>query len=214
MKYENLKKFIISTKASKSTIYRFYKKNEDLFAETSLRSGKRMFPADHARYFDSEIMFDENKALRQENQSMRNLIDCLADKQSLQHTFWQMDWSFFFTVAYKTDRNKTSCFKQMHGLYDYLNQKHGASTEIRLFFTTEPFQNRKACHNHFVVYVDDKKLHEQIVTDIHDYFNYDRTDVSIYDRYKAGLFYMSKEGLSGEDWDFISNSTNSTGDEN
>jgi hypothetical protein len=49
-----------------------------------------------------------------------------------------------------------------------------------------------------VVYVADKKLHEQIVTDIQDYFNYDRTDVSIYDRYKAGLFYMSKNGLSGE----------------
>ena len=116
MKYENLKKFIISTKASKSTIYRFYKKNEDLFAETELRSGKRMFLVDHARYFDSEVMFDENKILRQENKSMRNLIDCLADKESLQHTFWQMDWNFFFTVAYKTDRNKTSCFKQMHGL--------------------------------------------------------------------------------------------------
>jgi len=214
MKYENLKKFIISTKSSKSTIYRFYKKNEDLFAETDFKNGKRMFPADHARYFDSEIMFDENKALRQENQSMRNLIDCLADKDSLQHTFWQMDWSFFFTVAYKADRNKTSCFKQMHGLYDYLNQRYGASTEIRLFFTTEPFPNRKGCHNHFVVYIADKKLHEQIVTDIQDYFNYDRTDVSVYDRYKAGLFYMSKDGLSGEDWDFISNSTNATGDEN
>jgi hypothetical protein len=91
MKYENLKRFIISTKVSKSTIYRFYKKNEDLFAETSLRNGKRMFPAGHARYFDSEIMFDENKALRQKNKSMRNRIDCLANKQSLQYTFWQMD---------------------------------------------------------------------------------------------------------------------------
>lgn len=99
MKYEDLKKFIISTKASKSTIYRFYKKNEDLFAETKKPNRERLFPADLARYFDSEIMFDENKILRQENQSMRNLIDCLADKQSLQHTFWQMDWSFFFTVA-------------------------------------------------------------------------------------------------------------------
>jgi hypothetical protein len=36
MKYENLKKFIISTKSSKSTIYKFYKKNEDLFSETKL----------------------------------------------------------------------------------------------------------------------------------------------------------------------------------
>lgn len=213
MKYEDLKKFIISTKASKSTIYRFYKKNEDLFAETKKPNGKRLFPSDHARYFDSEMMFDENKVLRQENQSMRNLIDCLADKESLQHTFWQMDWSFFFTVAYKTDRNKTSCFKQMHGLYDYLNKKYQDSTELRLFFTTEPFINRSGHHNHFVIHIGNKKLHEQIVTDIQQYFNYDRTDVSIYDRYKAGLFYMSKEKLNGEDWDFISNTANTKEDE-
>ena len=63
MKYENLKNFIISTKASKSTIYRFYKKNEELWNETKIPSGKRLFPIDHARYFDSEIMFDENKVL-------------------------------------------------------------------------------------------------------------------------------------------------------
>jgi hypothetical protein len=214
MKYENLKKFIISTKASKSTIYRFYKKNEDLFLETTIPNGKRLFPADHARYFDSEIMFEENKILRQENQSMRNLIDRLADKTSLQHTFWHMDWSFFFTVAYKNERNKTSCFKQMHGLYDYLNEKYQDSTELRLFFTTEPFTNRKGHHNHFVIHIEDKKFHEQIVTDIQEYFNYDRVDVSAYDRYKAGLFYMSKEGLSGEDWDFINNSKNTTADEN
>lgn len=47
MKYEDLKKFIISTKASKSTIYRFYKKNEDLFLETKKPNGKRLFPVDH-----------------------------------------------------------------------------------------------------------------------------------------------------------------------
>jgi hypothetical protein len=214
MKYENIKTFIKSTKSSKSTIYRFYKKNEELWSETQFKNGKRLFPVDHARYFDSEVMFDENKILRQENQSMRNLIDCLADKESLQHTFWYMDWSFFFTVAYKLERNKNSCFKQMHGLYDYLAEKYGNSTELRLFFATEPFTNRKGHHNHFVIHVEDKKLHEQIVTDIQDYFNYDRVDVSKYDRYKAGLFYMSKEGLTGEDWDFINNSTNAIADEN
>ncbi|WP_264564676.1 hypothetical protein [Flavobacterium sp. N3904] len=214
MKYDDLKKFIKSTKASKSTIYRFYKKNEDLFAETKKPNGKRLFPVDHARYFDSEVMFDENKILRQENQSMRNLIDCLAEKNSFQNTFWEMEWSFFFTVAYKAERNKNSCFKQMHGLYDYLTDKYGISTEIKLFFTTESFTNRKGYHNHFVIHIEDKKLHEQIVTDIQDYFNYDRVDVSKYDRYKAGLFYMSKDGLTGEDWDFISNSKNITTDEN
>lgn len=214
MKYENLKKFIISTKSSKSTIYRFYKKNEDLFLETKMSTGKRLFPVDHARYFDSEIMFDENKILRQENQSMRNLIDCLADKESLQHTFWQMDWSFFFTVAYKTERNKNSCFKQMHGLYDYLNEKYHDSTDLRIFFTTEPFTNRKGFHNHFVLHIEDKKLYESIVSDVQEHFSYDRVDVSIYDRYKAGLFYISKKGLNGEDWDFINNSANISTDEN
>lgn len=203
MKYENITEFTKNTKTSKSKIYRFYKRNEDLFSDTRLRDGKRLFPTDHARYFDSEVMFDQNKILRQENQSMRNLIDCLEDKESLQSTFWHKQWSFFFTVAYKLDRKKNSCFKQMHGLYDYLEEKYGKFTDLRIFFTTEPFTNRSGYHNHFVIYIEDKKLHQEIVTDIQAYFSYDRTDVSPYDKYKAGLFYMSKEGLSGEDWDFI-----------
>ncbi|HEX8016048.1 MAG TPA: hypothetical protein VF465_12510 [Flavobacterium sp.] len=61
----------------------------------------------------------------------------------------------------------------MYHLYAYLNQKYGASTEIRMFFTT-----RTGHHNHFVIYIEDKKLHEQIVADIQDYFNYDRIDLS------------------------------------
>lgn len=94
MKYENIKEFTQTTKASKSKVYRFYKKNLELWSDTKLKNNKRLFPVDHARYFDSEVMFDENKILRQENQSMRNLIDCLSDKTSYQHTFWQMDWKF------------------------------------------------------------------------------------------------------------------------
>jgi hypothetical protein len=207
MKYENITAFRITIKSSKSKVYRFYKKNEELFNETKLKSGKRLFPTDHARYFDSEVMYDENKILRQENQSMRNLIDCLVDKDSLQCRLWQMDWSFFFTVAYKNDREKDSCFRQMHGVYDYLQKKYGDATELRMFFTTEPFTNRKGYHNHFVIHIENKKLHEAVVTDIQDYFKYDRVDVSLYDRYKAGLFYMSKDGLSGDDWDFIDNNS-------
>ncbi|MBO9584379.1 MAG: hypothetical protein J7574_09495 [Flavobacterium sp.] len=203
MKYEKIKEFTNTTKASKSKIYRFYKKNEELFLETKKTNGKRMFPVNHTRYFDSEIMFDENKMLRQENQSMKNLIDCLSDKNSMAYTLWQMEWSFFFTVAYKLERQKVSCFKQMHGLYDFLLEKYGNSTELRLFFTTEPFANRNGHHNHFVIHIENKRLYEQVITDIRDYFSYDRIDFSIYDRYKAGLFYMTKEGLTGEDWDFL-----------
>ena len=205
MKYENITEFKITTKVSKSKVYRFYKRNEELWRETKLKSGKRLFPSDHARYFDSEIMFDENKMLRQENQSMRNLIDNLVDKDSLQYRLWQLDWSFFITVAYQLERNKKSCFRQMHALYEHLEQKYGDSTALRLFFTSEPFTNRKGYHNHLVLYVANTQLREEILTEIQNFFNYDRVDVGIYDKYKACVFYMSKDGIVNEDWDILGN---------
>ncbi len=215
MKYENIKEFTTTIKASKSKVYRFYKKNEELFTETKLKSGKRLFPINHARYFDSEIMFDENKQLHQENHSMRNLIDCLDNKNPFPQTLWNMEWSFFFTVAYRLERKKISCFKQMHGLYNYLVEKYGNATKIRMFFTTEPFTNRTGYHNHFVIYIENRKLQEQLVADIQEYFSYDRVDVGAYDKYRAGLFYIAKDGLTGEDWDFIFNyPINAQDDEN
>ena len=211
MKYENITEFKITTKVSKSKVYRFYKKNEELWSETKLKNGKRMFPVDHARYFDSEIMFDENKVLRQENQSMRNLIDNLVDKDSLQFRIWQLDWSFFLTVAYKLERNKKSCYKQMNALYEHLEQKYGDVTKLRLFFTSEPFTNRKGYHNHMVLNVTNRKLHEEILNEIRDYFSFDRVDVRPYDMYKAVVFYMTKEGTINEDWDILGNNIKEDG---
>lgn len=205
MKYEDLKEFIISSKKSKSTIIRFYKKNDELSLETKMKNGKRYYPKEHVRYFDSEQMFDDNKVLRLENQSMRNLIDCLVDKDSLQYKLWQLDWDFFFTIAYKSDRNKKSCFRQMHSMYESLISKYGDETGIKIFFTTEPFTNRIGYHNHFVLHVENKKLHQQIVEEIQNYFSYDRVDCGVYNKYKAGLFYVSKDGLVNEDWDIIGN---------
>jgi hypothetical protein len=211
MKYENLKEFIVTTKSSKSTIYRFYRKNEDLFIETKLKSNKRMFPCDHARYFDSEIMHDENKLLRLQNSSMRSLINCLMDRKSLPSMLWAFDWSFFYTVAYKAERNKISCFKQMNGLYEHLNDKYGSSTAIRLFFSTEPFDNRKGYHNHFVLHIANKKLHVEVMEEIRTYFSYDRVEAAPYDKYQAGLFYATKGGLVGEDWDILGNNLKQDG---
>lgn len=205
MKYENIKEFVITTKRSKSKIYRFYKVNEDLFAETTMKSGKRVFPIDHARYFDSEIMYDENKNLRQENGSMRNLINCLMDRNSLPTRLWNLEWSFFYAVAYKVDRNKKSCFKQMHGLFEHLNTKFGDYTALRIFFTTEQFTNRTGFHNHFVLHIANRKLHDEVLNEIKFYFSFDRVDLTPYDPFKAGLFYASKEGLMNEDWDIIGN---------
>lgn len=205
MKYEDLKEFIISSKKSKSTIIRFYKKNDELSLETKMKNGKRYYPKEHVRYFDSEQMFDDNKVLRLENQSMKNLIDCLVDKDSLSTRLWHMDWSFFFTIAYKTDRNKKSCFRQMHAIYENLISKYGDETGIKIFFTTEAFSNRTGYHNHFVLHVENKKLHQQIIEEIQNHFSYDRVDCGVYDKYKAVLFYATKEGLMNEDWDIIGN---------
>lgn len=205
MKIENLKEFIKSTKKSKSTIVRFYKKNEDLFLKTEIKNGKRYYPKEHVRYFDSEILHDENKVLRLENQSMKNLIDGLMDKDTFQKDMWYMDWSFFGTIAYQLERNKKSCFRLMNEINDELIQKYGTETEIRIFFVTEPFANRKGYHNHFTLYISNNKLKEEIVNDIKSFFSYDRVDLTIYDKYKAGLFYMAKGGFVNEDWDLLGN---------
>lgn len=205
MKYEKVKDFTKRSKSSKSTLYRFYKRNPEYWQETKLKNNKRLIPMVHARYFNSELMFDENKVLTQENQCMRNLIDCLMDKDSLAQTLWYMDWSFFVTIAYKSERNKISCFKMMNALNEELVKKYGDDTEIRIFFTTEPFTNRVGYHNHLALYVSNDKYHERVLEDIRAFFSYDRVDVGIYDKYQAGLFYMTKEGLVNEDWDILMN---------
>lgn len=211
MKFENLKEFIRRSKKSKSTIYRFYKKNDDLFSETKMMSDKRYFPIHHEKYFNSEKMYEENKILMSENKSMRNLIDCLSDTNSLQYKLWTMDWSFFCTIAYKTERNKKSCFRQMTSMYSHLLEKYRDDTELRMFFVTEPFTNRTGYHNHFVLHISNKELHKDISNEIKNFFRYDRVDLEPYNRYRGGLFYISKDGLSGEDWDILGTNLHQTG---
>jgi hypothetical protein len=210
MQIENIKEFEKRTKNSKSTIYRFYRKNPELWNETKKKGNKRLFPVTHAKYFDSEIMFDENKILTQENRSMKNVIDCIIEKDSLQARLWFMDWSFFVTVAYSHERNKKSCYRMMNGLYDELINKYGDSAEVRIFFTTEPFTNRNGFHNHFVIYCSDKKLNELIQDEIEAYFYGNRVQIEPYNKYEAGLFYMVKEGLVNEDWDILGNRLSDT----
>lgn len=95
----------------------------------------------------------------------------------------------------------------MTALYDELITKY-PDTIIRIFFTTEPFNNRKGYHNHFTIYVDDKSKHWMVIEDVKQFFSFDRVDYGIYDPYKAGLFYMSKKGLVTEDWDLLGSDLN------
>jgi hypothetical protein len=54
-------------------------------------------------------------------------------------------------------------------------------------------------------------LHEAILNDIKEYFSYDRVEVAPYDKYKAAVFYMSKEGTINEDWDIVGNNLKKDG---
>src|SRR6218665_26041 len=205
MIYETIKQFITTAKTSRSSLCMFYKKNDGLWEETKLKFNKRLIPKTHTKYFDTEILFDELQTALLETKSLKRLIDLIADKETLPTTFWNLEWTFFFTIAYKAERNKKSCFRLMTAMFENLNSKYGDSSDMRIFFTTEPFTNRKGYHNHFVIYVQEKQIHSQIVQDIQKFFEFDRVDLSVYDKYKAGLFYMSKEGLENEDWNFDSN---------
>ena len=42
-------------------------------------------------------------------------------------------------------------------------------------------------------------------------FSYDRVEASPYDKYQAGLFYATKGGLVGEDWDILGNNLKQDG---
>ena len=93
----------------------------------------------------------------------------------------------------------------MNGLYETLIEKYNDLAELRIFFTTEPFTNRKGYHNHFVLYCSDKNLNVDIEKDIATYFDGNRLQIEPYNRYEAGLFYMVKEGMFNEDWDILGN---------
>ena len=202
MKYETIKEFIKSAKTSRSSIYRFYNKRPDLLNKTKIENRKRVIPTTHRKYFNMEIMQDEYDIMCSENKSMKNLIDGLMDKESLCRTLWDMDWTYFITVAYKADRNKKSCYRMMDALYEHLVTTFPKAT-IRMFFTTEKFTNRDGYHNHFTLYASNDYYQWIIQETIKDFFQFDRTDIAYYDPYKAGLFYIAKDGLVNEDWDLF-----------
>ena len=206
-KHETIEKFSKKAGVSTRTVYRFYNKNSDLHGETTKKGIKRLYPLEHLKYFNRETMFKENKVFRVNERMMKNLIDCLhANDNPMALKLWLMEWSMFISVDYKHERGKTYCFTQMQKLYELLEANYGGKTIIRMFFVTEPFTNRNnGQHNHIVFYVEDTKFKKPIITDVKMFFKYDRVDYKDYDKYKAGIFYMAKEGFSGEDWDILGN---------
>ena len=95
--------------------------------------------------------------------------------------------------------------------YDHIVNIYGAKTGLRIFFTVEPFTNREGTHIHFVLQVDRSYLSKAIIAEIENHFKGNRIDWRVYDRYKAGIYYMSKLGLQNEHWDILGNNLSKIG---
>lgn len=207
MKRESIKRFHERAGIVRSTLYRFYKEHNDLWKETKLINNRRMIPIHHHRYFDSALMFKEYKLLQEQRSRdkhriacMKKMLKCLKDKGSMAYRLWDMDWTIIGTVSYKLDRSRNSCFNTMESYYKALVGRFGKRTDIRFFFTTETYEARDAYHNHFVVYLKDTTLWREVEKFTKDYFKYDRVECERYIAEQAWLFYMTKEGIEGTDW--------------
>ena len=205
IKYEKMDDFIQTANTSRASVYRFYKKYPDLFGETIKKKIPRYYPVSHAKYFSKELLVDEIRGVELENNSMKKIIDHLMDRDSFQTQLWSMNWTFFGTIAYASDLDKKVCYRLMNSMYKELESKFGDDTGLRLFFTTERFKVRAGHHNHFVIHTSNPFYAESVAEHIRNYFSYDRVDIVGYDKYRAGLFYMTKEGLVNEDWDILYN---------
>ena len=107
MKYENIDAFAERVGKSRRTIHRFYNKNPELKQDRKKKGRKVMYPINHAKFWNTEVMFDENKTLNDSNRKMRNLLDYLhGNKNALANKFWGLDWTYFVSVDYKHERSK------------------------------------------------------------------------------------------------------------
>lgn len=196
--YVNSQEFIKRAGISRSKLYRTYKESPEIWRETTIKNGRRLIPEKHLKYFDRELLY-------QDNRSMRNLMDCLRDKESLPYRLWYLDWTYFITISYRLLRDKDACASRMRQLYDEIENEFGNQTKLRMFFTSEPFINRKGYHNHVILNVKEKRHRNAVLKLVKEAFKYDRIDKVPYDYRLGAIFYTAKKGLDGTEWDLLGN---------
>lgn len=180
----------IITKANFSEQLALVKKNKD---------GKNLFHKSIINEYIPEYWLK----LDEENKYLKNLTLVLKDNHSFSYRLYQLKWEFFCTIAYKYSKTPNEAYESISQLYDFLISKY--QTDIKLFFTSEPFTNRTGYHNHFVLDVKKTIYLDMIKEDIISFFNTDRVDIQPYDENKAGIFYIAKNGLKEINWDIFGN---------
>lgn len=146
-----------------------------------------------------------------ENKSLRNTIKCLRETDSLGYKLFQLDWTWWCTVAYKYEFTSDQCRMQMDEFYKHVEEKFGSETGLRMYYTTESFDNRQGNHNHFVFNVTNPKMRYTLKNELEDFLGKNRLDVKKYDAELPCIFYSGKEGLQGTAWDIWGNNLKEDG---
>lgn len=147
--------------------------------------------------FLSNDIFQMIKRIKQ----METTIDCLKRNESIEQHLSYFHWDYFITISYAETLNEKQCFSLMSKFYEVINSLTKGSN--RMFFVTEPFTNRTGNHNHLILKCNLTEVHlRQIMI---EYLPKGIVDVKKYDPYLAGVFYLSKKGTKGENWDVLGN---------
>lgn len=157
-------------------------------------------------------LISQNKVINNRNRQLSNTIKLLPEAYdnntternllTLEQYLFLFDWDYFVTIAYRESLPQEECFQLMHKLYSIFEESTANKT-TRMFFSTEPFNNRKGYHNHFIL--KSSLAIEEIEKIIKKVTPEGRVDIRKYDRELAGTFYISKESRKRKYWD-VSNS--------
>ena len=163
----------------------------------------------HSYRFLSEFVSDTVYSIIETNKQMKNTIECLHSHRSFERKLSYLEWDYFVTIAYEADFSNKICYEFMSKAYSTIDD-YAFSGDTRMFFVSEPFTNRKGYHNHCVVKagVSSDILKQMVERSVPKA----RIDVKPFQREKAGIFYICKDGFRGEDWDIMGNNLKNDGE--
>lgn len=198
--YYTAKEISQITKVSKRTITRrrdeILKKNPE--SELFVMSKK---PFKYRFEFFQEFISLELFELMKRNHQQRNYIRKLKNpNETIENHLAILDWDYFCTISYKEVLNKERCFSSMTKFYESLVNSYPNKT-FRMYFTTEPFTNRKGYHNHFILRAGLENRDIQFFME--KCLPQGKIDVQDYKEDVAGIHYVSKKGHQGIDWDIL-----------
>ncbi|WP_157514538.1 hypothetical protein [Christiangramia portivictoriae] len=188
---------------SKSSVYRLINKYPHLKKQTKLVSNRKLIPLVFRKYFNMDLMIEDEKRLLDDSNDKKQLIDLILENPNKANFFWKMDWDLFVTVSYKNEMTSLACHNKMTKLFHNLQHYNEHESSLRMLFTTEEYGVRDGRHNHFVLHSTNKSIIPAIELYIKEQFSFDHVYIDDYNKYKPGVHYICKDGLQGDSWDYL-----------